>query len=152
MGHCSQNKIFRGGQEGMTKVRKFTINGEEISAEIERIDGFLRIKIDDEVYEVQIEAATGLSKPAKPKRTKRGSKNSASGSVFSSIPGKVVSIDVAVGDAVQSGQTILILEAMKMQNEIVSGIDGVVVEVNVSEGESVEANFLLAKIEPEPHD
>ena len=41
---------------------------------------------------------------------------------------------------------------MKMQNEIVSGIDGVVAEINVSEGESVEANFLLAKIEPEPHD
>ena len=71
LGHCSQNKIFRGGQEGMTKVRKFTINGEEISAEIERIDGFLRIKIDDEVFEVQIEGATGLSKPAKPENQKR---------------------------------------------------------------------------------
>ena len=45
----------------MTKVRKFTINGEEISAEIRENDGFLRIKIDDEVYEVQIEGATGLS-------------------------------------------------------------------------------------------
>lgn len=136
----------------MTKIRKFTIDGEEISAEIERIDGFLRIKIDGKVHDVLIEGATELSKPAKPERSKRGSKKSADGSVFSSIPGKVVSIDVAVGDAVQSGQTILILEAMKMQNEIVSGIDGVVAEVNVSEGESVEANFLLARIEPEPHD
>ena len=63
----------------------------------------------------------------------------------------MVSIDVAVGDIVQSGQTILILEAMKMQNEISSGIDGTVAEVNVSEGDSVEANFLLARIEPEPH-
>ena len=136
----------------MTKIRKFTIDGEEISAEIERIDGFLRIKIDGKVHDVLIERATELSKPAKPERSKRGSNKSADGSVFSSIPGKVVSIDVAVGDAVQSGQTILILEAMKMQNEIVSGIDGVVAEVNVSEGESVEANFLLARIEPEPHD
>ena len=40
---------------------------------------------------------------------------------------------------------------MKMQNEISSGIDGTVAEVNVSEGDSVEANFLLARIEPEPH-
>ena len=38
-----------------------------------------------------------------------------------------------------------------MQNEISSGIDGTVAEVNVSEGDSVEANFLLARIEPEPH-
>ena len=136
----------------MTKIRKFTINGEEISAEIERIDGFLRIKIDDKVHDVLIEGATELSKSAKPERSKRGSKKGTNGSVVSSIPGKVVSIDVAVGDAVQSGQTILILEAMKMQNEIVSGIDGVVAEINVSEGESVEANFLLAKIKPEPHD
>ena len=136
----------------MAKIRKFTINGEEISAEIERIDGFLRIKIDDKVHDVLIEGATELSKSAKPERSKRGSKKTTNGSVVSSIPGKGVSIDVAVGDAVQSGQTILILEAMKMQNEIVSGIDGVVAEINVSEGESVEANFLLAKIEPEPHD
>ena len=136
----------------MTKIRKFTINGQEVHAEIERINGFLRIKIDDEVHDVQIEGATELSKPTKPKKPKSGRKNGANGSVVSSIPGKVVSIDVAVGDAVQSGQTIIILEAMKMQNEIVSGIDGVVAEVNVSEGESVEANYLLAKIEPEPHD
>ena len=39
----------------MTKIRKFTIDGEEISAEIERIDGFLRIKIDDKVHDVLIE-------------------------------------------------------------------------------------------------
>jgi len=136
----------------MTKIRKFTINGEEINAEIEKIDGFLRIKIDDKVHDVLIEGAAELSEPAKLRKPKSGRKNSANGSVVSSIPGKVVSIDVGVGDAVQRGQTIIILEAMKMQNEIVSGIDGVVAEVNVSEGESVEANFLLAKIEPEPHD
>ena len=56
-----------------------------------------------------------------------------------------------VGQEVEEGQVILILEAMKMQNEISSGIDGTVAEVNVSEGDSVEANFLLARIEPEPH-
>ena len=54
----------------MTKIRKFTINGEEISAEIERIDGFLRIKIDDKVHDVLIEGATELSKSAKPERSK----------------------------------------------------------------------------------
>ena len=135
----------------MTEIRKFTINGEEINAEIERLNGFLRIKIGTKVHEILIEGAPDLSKPAKSKKFNRGTKNNASGSVVSSIPGKVVSIDVAVGDTVQSGQTILILEAMKMQNEISSGIDGTVAEVNVSEGDSVEANFLLARIEPEPH-
>ena len=91
-----------------------------------------------------------IIKPAK-SRNSTGGEKQCSGSVVSSIPGKVVSIEVAVGDTVQSGQTILILEAMKMQNEISSGIDGTVAEVNVSEGDSVEANFLLARIEPEPH-
>ena len=75
-----------------------------------------------------------------------------SGSISSTIPGKVVSIDVEVGDIVESGQTILILEAMKMQNEISSPVSGVVTDIYVKEGESVESNYELALISMEAHD
>ena len=75
-----------------------------------------------------------------------------SGSIFSTIPGKVVSIDVEVGDIVESGQTILILEAMKMQNEISSPVSGVITHIYVEEGESVESNCELASVSNEAHD
>ena len=49
----------------MTEIRKFTINGEEINAEIERLNGFLRIKIGNKVHDILIEGAPDLPKPAK---------------------------------------------------------------------------------------
>jgi biotin carboxyl carrier protein len=64
----------------------------------------------------------------------------------------VVSIDVKVGDSVEEGETILILEAMKMQNEISSPVSGVVTDIFVEEGQSVESNFELASVMKEAHD
>jgi len=59
----------------------------------------------------------------------------------------VVSIDVAVGDTVTKGQTLLVLEAMKMEHTIGSPEDGVVAEIKVSEGEQVDRGSLLVVVE-----
>jgi biotin carboxyl carrier protein len=53
---------------------------------------------------------------------------------------------------VEEGETILILEAMKMQNEISSPVSGVVTDIFVEEGQSVESNFELASVTKEAHD
>ena len=63
------------------------------------------------------------------------------------MPGKVVRIPARAGDAVRARQTILVIEAMKMENELKAGRDGVVGELHVREGESVEAGALLAVIQ-----
>ncbi len=75
-----------------------------------------------------------------------------SGAVVAEIPGLVVGINVAEGQAVSKGDTLLVLEAMKMQNEIAAPIDGVVTEVQVSQGQSVNAGDGLLKIEPAAED
>jgi biotin carboxyl carrier protein len=62
------------------------------------------------------------------------------------MPGRVVSIKVKEGDSVKMGSPILVLEAMKMQNEIISSIDGVVREIRVSEGDLVESDDVLVVI------
>jgi biotin carboxyl carrier protein len=65
----------------------------------------------------------------------------------SPMPGKVVRVLLAPGNEVDAGQGVLIVEAMKMQNEIKSPKQGHVVEVRVSEGETVSANQVLAVVE-----
>ena len=69
-------------------------------------------------------------------------------SVEAEMPGKVVKIDAAVGEQVSQGQGILVVEAMKMENEIPAPIDGVLTEIAVSEGDTVEAGALLFTVEP----
>jgi biotin carboxyl carrier protein len=70
------------------------------------------------------------------------------GVVKSVMPGVVVELLVAAGDAVTAGQPLLILEAMKMQNEIAAGIDGVVSALHVARGQAVEGGAALATITP----
>lgn len=68
------------------------------------------------------------------------------GIIHPPMPGRIVSINVKEGDSVKMGSSILVLEAMKMQNEIVSNIDGVVREIRVSEGDLVESGDILVVI------
>jgi len=89
---------------------------------------------DDVVVTVQDERDTWLS---------TGGVGGAAGAIKSQMPGKVVSVNVAVGQTVQSGETLLSLEAMKMENEVVSSIHGIVRSVNVEAGSNVEAGELL---------
>jgi biotin carboxyl carrier protein len=71
------------------------------------------------------------------------------GGLFTQMPGKVVKIMSKVGDKVQKGQTLLILEAMKMENEIKAGIDGVVKAIHVKAGDALENGILMMEVEEE---
>ena len=68
-------------------------------------------------------------------------------SVSAPMPGKVVKVLVGVGDVVAARQGVVVVEAMKMENELRAPRAGTVVQINVSEGSSVEAGAVLALIE-----
>jgi biotin carboxyl carrier protein len=68
-------------------------------------------------------------------------------SITAAMPGKIVRILVASGDEVVAGQGILIVEAMKMQNELKSPRDGRVTAIEVAENDSINAGAVLATIE-----
>ena len=68
--------------------------------------------------------------------------------VESEMPGKVVKIAVSVGTAVAEGDGVLILEAMKMENEIKSPVEGLLTEISVAEGQTVESGALLFVVTP----
>jgi biotin carboxyl carrier protein len=73
-------------------------------------------------------------------------------SIRAPMPGLVVAVSVEVGQDVRAGQTIIILESMKMQNELKAPRDGVVQNIGVAAGQSVEQNKILVTIAELPSD
>lgn len=67
--------------------------------------------------------------------------------IKTAMPGKVVRIVAEVGQAVEKGSSVIVVEAMKMQNEMKSPIDGIVKEIKVNEGSTVNAGEVLVVIE-----
>ena len=128
----------------MGVVRKVIIDGEEFEVDVE-IDGeAYRATIEGQIFEFIIPESK-VDSPRK--RGGRGSRKR-SGTVSASMPGKVVTVEVGVGDSVEEGQTVLILEAMKMQNEVAAPISGTISAVHCEDGMNVEANVPLVVIEP----
>lgn len=66
--------------------------------------------------------------------------------VVAPMPGTVLEVKVAKGDAVKAGDTIMVLEAMKMENDIVAPVDGQVSSLLVKKGDTVNSNDVLATI------
>ncbi len=78
--------------------------------------------------------------------TRGGGGGIASGRLLAPMPGQVRAVNVAEGDAVEQGQTLLVLEAMKMEIRIQSPMDGVVGRLAVVEGQTVEREELLVEV------
>lgn len=68
--------------------------------------------------------------------------------VRSPMPGKVIKICAAEGDECRKNQTLVIVEAMKMENEVQAGLEGIVKKVHVAVGELVDAEKILVEVEP----
>ena len=129
----------------MTEKRKVIVDGEELEVEIEVVEGKWLATVMGKTFTIEIPDAT----PTVQKKRSSGKKKKKSGTVSANIPGKIVTIEVKEGQQVSEGQVVLILEAMKMQNEIQAPVNGTVVSVNCGEGDSIEANVPLVFIEPE---
>ena len=89
---------------------------------------------------VQVPAA-----PAPQAKQEAPATSSAEGSVKieAPMPGNILDIKVSEGQKVASGETVIVLEAMKMENDIVAPKDGVIASINVNKGDTVEAGKLL---------
>ena len=116
----------------------------------------LKITVNGVAYNVQVEEADGSSftaapaapAPAAPKAApKAAAKPAASGEpVKSPMPGTILDIKVKEGQSVKSGDVLVILEAMKMENEIKAAKDAAVVSVDVNKGESVDTGTTLVTL------
>jgi biotin carboxyl carrier protein len=91
-----------------------------------------------------------IDNPRQWKRSTHAAGAHARASIAAAMPGKIVRILVKVGDEVVAGQGIVVVEAMKMQNELKAPRDGRVTAIEVNENDSVNAGAVLATIESEP--
>ena len=82
--------------------------------------------------------------------TVAGQRGTGKQELLAAMPGIVVDVKVATGDAVAAGETVLVLEAMKMQNPLTAEQDGVVAAVHVAIGDTVAGGAILVEIEPPP--
>lgn len=117
----------------------------------------LRVTVNGKAYDVQVEelganaapaqaaAAPAPAAPAAPAAAPAApaaapaAAPSGSETIAAPMPGTILSVNVKAGDSVKSGDVLLVLEAMKMENEIMAPRDGVVASVMVNKGESVDS-------------
>ena len=132
------------------KTYKFKINGNEYNVSINSAEGNIAsVTVNGTDYMVEMENAPAAPvqavsipaqtapapQPAAPKQVPATS--GAGKAVQSPLPGGIIAIKVNVGDHVKSGQVVAVLEAMKMENDILAESDGTVTAVNVVKGDSV---------------
>jgi biotin carboxyl carrier protein len=139
------------------------LNGKEFPLDVVSPQtGLLSILVDGESHEVRQESAAGQSvivvdhqrftavvRDPRSYRFRRNRPEGAQGvqKIAAPMPGRVVRILAQVGTAVEAGQAVLVIEAMKMQNELKAPKKGKVTKLNVKEGAAVEAGQTLAEVE-----
>lgn len=124
-------------------MRKFVVNvnGKSYEVEVEEVGASPSVQSAPAVS-----PAAPKSEPVKPAAPVAASAPAGAVSVNSPMPGTIISVAVKPGDSVKSGDVLCILEAMKMENEIVAPSDGTVASVNVSQGQSVNSGDLLVSL------
>lgn len=128
------------------KQFKITVNGKTYDVAVEETNG-----VASAPAAAPVAAAPAAPAPAAPAAAPAPAAPAAPAAtgaekVNSPMPGNIIDIKVAAGDTVTNGQTLLILEAMKMENEIKAPCDGTVAGVHVAKGDTVDSGALLISL------
>ena len=142
------------------KNYKLKINGNEYNVDINEVEGQeIKLNVNGTDYVVTVDQEIKQQKkavvrPAAPAAqvapanggVQKGNAPAAGSKVTTPLPGTILDVFVNVGDTVKEGQTVVLLEAMKMENNIEADVAGVVKEVKVRKGDSVLEGDVLVVI------
>lgn len=123
------------------KNLKITVNGVTYDVVVEEVGSTNSAPVSAPVVAAPVSAPAPVAPAAPATPVATGSQGSVK--VESPLPGTIVDVPVSVGQAVKKGQVIVIIEALKMENEICAGQDGTVASINCSKGETVESGKVL---------
>ena len=129
-----------------------TLNGKRYEAEVARIDDFTPLTRANATAAAAPAAPIVVSAPAAPAPAPAPAAAPAAPaaagatSVTAPMPGNILDVSCTVGQAVTAGQTLIVLEAMKMENEIVAPVAGTVASINVKKGDTVETDAVLVTL------
>ena len=119
-----------------------TVNGKKFEVEVEKVGGagksLSRQPVERAERREAVKAEPVVETKAAPAATTTGGTT-----ITSPMPGTILDVKVNVGDKVKFGQTLAILEAMKMENDIPATGDGEVAEIRVKKGDAVETDAVL---------
>lgn len=124
------------------KNYRITVNGTSYDVSVEELSGGAA-PVAAPVAAAPVAAPAPAAAPAAPAPAAGGA---GSVKVSSPMPGKILAVKANVGDSAKKGQVILILEAMKMENEVVAPEDGTIASIDVTVGASVESGDTLATL------
>jgi biotin carboxyl carrier protein len=119
------------------------VNGNEYEVGIEEILGEVTDIVTPKKTVRAAPQPIAIKQKVTPKKTKAAPVCAGGESITAPMPGTITKIFKSVGDAVAKGETLLILEAMKMENEIMASCDGILTHVHAEQGESVNAGDVL---------
>ena len=136
-----EKRIRRGGNPDMIKTYYVTVNGNTYDVEVEEVPQTGEARATPAPRPVAAPVAAVPTPAPQPVPVSTGGTN-----IESPMPGMIRAVRVKVGDAVKNGQVLVVLEAMKMENEIIATCDGTVASVQVSEGASINAQDVLVVI------
>lgn len=128
------------------KDLKFKINGIDYSATVaEEGAGSLVVTVNGQAYKVEV-PQTKASAPTIARAASTGAQAGGPKNINSELPGTVTKIVAANGQHVKKGDVLLVIEAMKMANDIVADVEGTVQRIAVTEGQSVNQGDLLVEM------
>ena len=129
------------------KEFKFKINGQDYNATVaEENAGALVVTVNGQTYQVEV-PQTKASAPKMARATSGAAQAGGPKNINSELPGTVTKVVAANGQHVKKGDVLLVIEAMKMANDIVSDVEGTVQRIAVAEGQSVNQGDLLVELE-----
>lgn len=132
------------------KPYKININGKTYSVEIKEMTSDKgTVNVNGTDYEVEIpaeHAPVSITRPkstAVPQAEEPAATAPATGAVTSPLPGTILSISVSKGQSVRRGERLVVLEAMKMENDILAAQDGTITQILVDKGDTVQEGQTL---------
>ena len=138
------------------KQFKFTIRGHNYDVEVLSLEGDIaRVEVNGTKYKVEIQHEKKASKTPtlvrkevpKPKDAHKIKKGTATQVIKAPLPGIILQVKVKEGEEIKRGTTLLIYEAMKMENKLVAEKEGIVKSVKVSDGDNILQGDVLLEIE-----